>query len=65
MGQKFAVLDEQKTVDDQRRNGGKIGEHPFRMPRLIDHIAVAVADRQAGLRLLAINGETAVPDEFF
>ncbi|MNP07107.1 hypothetical protein D3C76_991190 [compost metagenome] len=55
--EQVAVLDEQQAVDHHRRDRGKVRVQVLRVVVLVQRIAAAVGDRQAGLNLLDIGCE--------
>ncbi|MNO78378.1 hypothetical protein D3C76_695140 [compost metagenome] len=60
--EQVAVFDEQQAVDDHRRDRRKVRVQVLRVVVLVERVATAVGDRQAGLDLLDIGGEQAVID---
>ncbi|MNE03067.1 hypothetical protein D3C80_955560 [compost metagenome] len=60
--EQVAVFDEQQAVDNDRRDRGEVGVQVLRVMKLVQRIALAVGDRQAGLNFFGVGNEKAVID---
>ncbi|MNJ10894.1 hypothetical protein D3C77_50610 [compost metagenome] len=58
--EQVTVLDEQQAVDDHRRDRVEVRVQVLRVVVLVEHVTLAVGDRQAGLDLFLVGHEEAV-----